>query len=84
MPEKIPHRSGELVRGGEPTASSVAQSEIVGNGYPGYVPAECVGALHREAEGVGHGIVRLELHIRHGQLSRYTVGRECSHIPGEQ
>ena len=83
MPNKKPPHNETLIGGRRTTASSLAQNQVGGNtAYDGYVPVKYLQDLHREAEGIEHGIVRLELHIRHGQLCRYVISREQSFIHG--
>jgi hypothetical protein len=51
--------------------------------YNGKIPVAAVNELEREAAGITHGAVTLTLHIKDGNLIRFTTGRERSFIPGK-
>jgi hypothetical protein len=40
--------------------------------------------IESELEGLAHGVVRIELHIRDGRLSRAVIGREESIVIQEE
>jgi len=44
------------------------------------IPPEALGALREEALGMEYGSVALTVHIRQGDLARWTVGRERSFV----
>lgn len=77
MPEmKEPHRSNKLVRGGD--------NPIVAEcGYSSNIPSMAVQALEQEVAGLMHGVVSLTLHVKDGNLIRYTTNRERSYVPGK-
>jgi len=52
-------------------------------GYAGNIPQAAVRDLEDEAAGVMHGIVTLSLHVKDGNLIRYTTHRERSFVPGK-
>jgi hypothetical protein len=73
MPKKLPLRGGGPVRGGDTPS-------IVQDGYSGKIPTVGITALEWEAAGIIHGIATLTLHIRDGQLARFTTSRERSFV----
>jgi hypothetical protein len=75
MPKEKPLQGGEPIRGGD--TPSIAQ-----DGYSGKIPAVGITDLEREVSGIIHGAATLTLHIKDGQLARYTTSRERSFIPG--
>ena len=91
MPKKLPPQSSGILLGGIKgvSASTIINSALKVNAakakkfYDGYIPTECLKALHCEAQGLEHGYVTLTLIVRDGRLSRYTVNKEISHIPGD-
>jgi hypothetical protein len=51
--------------------------------YNGKIPVAAVNELEREIVGIIHGTVTLTLHIKDGNLTRFTTSRERSFIPGK-
>jgi len=51
-------------------------------GYNGTIPVTAVNELEREATGIIHGTIMLSLHIKDGNLYRFTTSREQSFILG--
>jgi hypothetical protein len=49
-------------------------------GYFGKIPAEAIVSLEQELAGIVHGKVTIDLHIRDGKLTRYTVAKEQSFL----
>ena len=74
---KKPHQSGELIRGS-------GNSTISQSGYNGNIPETAFNALEQETAGLIHGTATLTLHIRDGQLARFTTSHERSFVPNNQ
>jgi hypothetical protein len=74
MLKKEPLQGEEPIRGGDTPS-------IVQNGYSGKIPMAGIMGLQREASGITHGTATFTLHIRDGQLARYTTDREQSFVP---
>jgi len=53
-------------------------------GYNGGVPVAAIKELEREAAGIMHGTITLTLHIKDGNLIRFTTSRERSFISGKE
>jgi hypothetical protein len=51
-------------------------------GYSGSVPKAAISALELELARLEHGTASLVMHVRDGELVRYTTGRERSRIAG--
>jgi hypothetical protein len=49
-------------------------------GYSGKIPATAIIALEWELKHLEHGTASLVIHIRDGKLTRFTTGRESSHM----
>jgi hypothetical protein len=52
-------------------------------GYSGKIPAAAIIALEWELAKLEHGTANLTLHVRDGQLARFTTGRERSYMMAE-
>jgi hypothetical protein len=76
MPKEKPLHGGGPIRGGNTPS-------IANQGYNGNIPSVAIKALENEITGLVHGIVSLTIHIRDGEIGRYTTGRERSFIPGK-
>lgn len=44
------------------------------------IPVEIIAQFENELEGIQHGSGKLEIIFRDGQLQRFTVTRETSHL----
>ena len=58
-------------------------SNLAEKTYNGHIPVKAIIAFEHELFGITHGVASLVLYIRDGQLCRYVVNREHSHIPDE-
>ena len=56
------------------------REEIAQGGYSGRIPVAAITALEWELARLEHGTANLVIHIRDGKLTRFTTGRERSHI----
>jgi len=77
MPEKEkPLQGWGPIRGGD--TSTISQT-----GYIGNIPSEAIQVLEHEIAGLIHGTATLTIHIKDGNLIRYTTNRERSFVPGK-
>jgi len=75
--KKTAPQSDELLRGDSSDTLTVSQKR-----FSGYIPTHIVRALHRQASGLNHGKVVLELYVRDGALTRYEIGGHASVLLG--
>jgi hypothetical protein len=70
----MPKKQG-FVRGGDTPTPTKEQS-----GYSSKIPTETITVFESELTGLLHGTAILTIHVRDGQLTRYTISREHSHL----
>jgi hypothetical protein len=50
------------------------------SGYSGKIPTAAIVAFEQELAGLIHGTASLVIYVRDGRLTRFTTGRERSHM----